>query len=201
MSCRITETGVALFAAFLASLLMVPGASAASFHSDAEATLLVAGQVEEHEQGFDLGVIVCEVVHFTGEQLEQTTEELVLSPLYTRCEFSGLWELTINLNGCDYVYTASSETEGSRAIAGCGTNKYIQFGSLSTCRVRIPEQSGNGAVHYQNVGNSIEFNTELVNIEYTEAGIFCAGTGGVNGTYYGISEMYGNEEAAKLWVG
>ena len=193
--------GLALVAVLAMGAIAASAASAGSFTSDAAVTNIVAGQVGEHEFVTNTGVVVCEVAHFTGEQEGETTATVTSSPLYTECEFQGLFSITVSVNGCDYVFHASSATEGTTDIAGCNESvPYIQVGSLATCRVRVQQQNGIGPISYTEVGNNVEINSEAEGISYSESGLFCAGGAVNNGKYFGLSVAEGNEGSANLGV-
>lgn len=201
MMRNLKALGLALVAVFAMSALASSTASA-TFHSSLENTSLSGEQTETHEFTVNTGVVVCGVAKFSGFQEKTTAETVSIVPEYKECEFQELFEVTVNVNGCDYVFHASSETEGTVDIATCGANKYIQVGSVFTCRVRVPEQEGKGPISYATEGKGQKVTAAVTNLTYEETGLFCSGEGGENGEYSGPSVVTGKsgEEEAVLTV-
>lgn len=199
--------GVAvLSAALFASLAMgvsVSAASGAQFNSETSNTTFAAGQASKHKMSFNFMSLICTDVTFMGFQEGKTSASLSLAPTYGGCEFEEMFEMTVKTNGCDYVFHADSTTQGTMDIATCGATKYIQLGSLATCRVRIPEQSGLGPIQYQQSGNKVLTTLAISGLKYEESGLFCAGSGSyANGSYSGSSLVtgYSSGMEVKFWV-
>jgi hypothetical protein len=196
--------GLALVAVFAMSAVAASASSAAQFHSEGANTTFSGGQTTQHRFGTTTGTVICSTASFSGEAANATEESLTITPVYSGCEFEELFEVTVNTNGCKYTFHASSATNGTVDIKGCGTNKYIQVGSTLTCRVRVPEQNGISAVMYTNEGSGanrkVLVTAEVTNLRYEESGLFCAnsGTSMENGTYTGSTLVSGNQGG--VWV-
>lgn len=198
---NIKVLGLALVAVLAMSAVAASAASAGNFTSSAEVTSLVAGQTVTHEFVTNTGVVVCEEAHFTGEQSGTTVETVTVAPEYNGCEFQELFTVSVSENGCEYVFHASSATEGTVDIAGCNESvPYIQVGNLLTCRVRVQEQNGRGPVEYEDLGNNVAVLSKVEGLVYSESGAACKGGAVNNGTYNGSSEVKGNGGAANLGV-
>ena len=215
---NIKVLGLALVAVLAMSALAASVASASveatEFTSTAAETALVAGQVGVHEFVTNTGVVVCEVAHFTGEGKSKAEPTQTIAPAYSECEFEGLFNVTVSVNGCKYKFNVNQVVEGesvvnkgSVAITGCNESvPYIQVGSLATCRVRVGEQTV-GSSTFEVVGSNLKVTAETTGIEYTDSGLFCVEEDEEgnplpvnNGTYNGISVAVGNGEAASLSV-
>jgi hypothetical protein len=81
---------------------------------------------------------------------------------------------------------------------------YIQVGTTATCRVRLPEQTGDAKVRYENEGSGssrrIEVSFEINNLIYSESGLFCKASGSsmVDGIYTGSTVVSGDKGGA--WI-
>lgn len=206
---KIKALGLALVAVLAIGALGASGASATEFHSSAEVTEFSGTQEGVHDIVVNTGVIECEEEHFTGEvvgeEVEKDTfamEALVLHPEYTECEFRELFEVEIVSHECDFVFHASSSSEGSMDIDNCyAAEPYIQIGSLTTCRVRIEEQEALALIDYAVLVEVFLIITfEIEEMTYSESGLFCTGGSVDNGTYDGNVWMIGKGEGKTAYL-
>ena len=97
--------------------------------------------------------------------------------------------------------TPISAEEAYFGIANCGSNKYIQIGSLATCRVRMNEQVVLPLIIFAAVGWSLLIGYVLNDVINHEAsGLFCASSGGEDGSLLGSTLLVGNGGAAEIWL-
>lgn len=202
---------IALAALFAIGAIASSAASAISFHSTAEESTLTGESVEVNGFVVDTGVVLCQSAQLTGTQEGEEAEVMVLHPTYEECEMEGLFEVSVNTNECDYVFTPTNYNEAEEGydvtldIVNCGANPYIQIGSTINCRVRIGEQESLfGAIFKAFVKFVVKVVKAIVHaidtIEYTEEGLFCAGAGGNNGTFTGSDDIVANGEEDELWI-
>jgi hypothetical protein len=114
--------GIALVATFVMSGAIAAAASAALFHSEGTGTTLSGGQTTQHRLGTTTGTVICSTITFTGTMANPTEETITLAPIYTGCEFEGLFEVAIATNSCKFEFSASSATEGGFDIVGCSAS-------------------------------------------------------------------------------
>jgi hypothetical protein len=123
---------------------------------------------------------------------------LKLTPTYSGCVLIGQL-VTVNMNGCQYIITATAATAGITVIS-CPAGKEIELeAKTSKCKIFIPAQTPiNNAVDFAageaegkkdvlltaTVGTEIPVKGTKSGIRYTTTGGFC-GEGGENGSIRG----------------
>lgn len=153
------------------------------FHLGEESAAIEGEITEPLEVVTETGVMICEAGGLTGESASSTPESLVLLPSFEECEFEELFEVAFAVNGCVLVLNTDGSTVGSMDIVCPGSTVFMQFGSLLTCRVRIPPQSDLTPITYHNGISVVVVAVEVANLTHEEAGLFCSGVGGAGGLF------------------
>jgi hypothetical protein len=130
--------------------------------------------------------------HFQGGSLNLISSSLTLTPTYTNCKAFGFVEMTINMNGCDYLFkepTGSVHSYTAKVDIVCPAGKTIEI-QASTCRVTVGPQSLGAGAKFTNdtAAKDLLFKVDLAGISYTvlQDGFLCAfnGTGAKSGGTY-----------------
>jgi hypothetical protein len=129
---------VTAFAALSAQAAQaVPQFTAAKYPATIDAT---ATGIEE-KFVTEAGAVECETSHFHGE-LTAASSTLTVRPTYTSCKAFGFLGITINTEGCHYVFHATEKvaTDNYRAhvIISCPAGQSIKI-TFSTCSAEVKD--------------------------------------------------------------
>jgi hypothetical protein len=191
-------------------VVIVPGAagaSAAEFHSEVAHTFVSAEMTAQILFRSPAGGIGCKFTGGTGTLTAQNTPEMTFTPKFKEnCSFANKMgiagEATVNLNGCDYVFTA----EGKPMHIECPLGKAITFSAGGLCTITIGSQTAE-KVTYSNSGEKtardIFAKATLTKVTSTATGLFCSATGTTNtGEYETSLTLLGGKEGggnAGIW--
>lgn len=175
MTRKLKSVGIAMVAILAMSAVVVAAAQAATFTST-KAGAISSEQTTKHEIKTKAGTIKCSSVTFSGvAALSSSTQ--TLTPTYSGCLLGGVLEVTVTMNGCDYLMNAS----GTIQIA-CPAGKSIQFDLKEVnCTIHLYSQVL-GSASYSNFGGhrTVTYNTSIAHYELTGT---LAGCGVPPGTY------------------
>jgi len=156
-------------------------AVAAEFHAGA-APITLTGTPTNHRLAFNAGAMTCTTITLTGEMPVVTTKQITLKPDFKQCTVFGFPNVTVDVNECDFLFTATGEMH-----IICPANKAIEL-TAPFCTVKIKAQNGlNATAIASNAGKTdFKFTTNIGGIAYDECG-----TPRVNGTYTGSTTVTG----------
>ena len=193
-----------LMSAFIAA---ASSASAAEFHSEAEKTTFTG--VSEAATVIDWAgaTISCPSATYEGTGTTKTSPTLTTTANYNpggaKCTFL-IFGVTLNMNGCDYVFHANGEVD----VAGGEACHGITFEGAG-CKLIIPAQTGLNGVTYTNVGSGatreITVTPSITGIKYTATGL-CPKTGTftdgsiTSGPFLLKGEVTGTTTQVGIWV-
>ncbi|HWM64565.1 MAG TPA: hypothetical protein VNP96_11330 [Solirubrobacterales bacterium] len=178
--------GLSLVAAFTMSAAVASPAHAqfAGFEAGGYPATITGAQIGLDEFSTKAGSASCTHATYHGE-ISGPSSSLTLSPTYSGCKAFGLFNATIDMNGCDYVVRAGG-TWGLDDFIGtmdifCEFGKSIAI-TTSVCRVTIPAQNNLFNVTYRNTAFSPDDVDMAINVdfelEYTvDSGCFTASPG------------------------
>jgi hypothetical protein len=186
----------------VAALWAVPPASAHSFHSETELTVVLGEQIGAHvfESPGNENKFNCPVAQFQGTKAGYTTSQLAFDVNYQKCTLSGTVASPVTMNGCRYVLHGETDAnEHGRFEIACETGKFIQIDAGTLCTVTIVPQTVQG-VHYVNEGTGTERDLRISltasGLWYEKKGFFCGSVLGngkdlqITGTF----TAWGNED-------
>lgn len=185
--------GLAVVAVLAMSAVVAASASAA-FNAENEGTTLLSGsQTNTHEFTVNTGTVTCTTATFAGSQSGKTSSTLSITPTYEGCTNSLLGSMSVNMNGCTYLFHTEATTgepiNGKVDVVCSGTNEIEvkRTSGVQVCTVKVPAQTGLGAVKYTNKSGSVEVEAEVTGLHYSQSGALCLGGTGsfTNGTYKG----------------
>lgn len=191
--------------AALASAAMAEGEQ---FHSESSTTYFTGENdtgraTTKGPQTFSVtgNTVSCEMVLFRGESNAKTVNSLTLQAEYEECGSAFPPSTEFKMNGCDYVFDASTTTTTGKVHIVCPEGKKIEVISTG-CTLEIGTQTPEGGVTYVNETpaggkNHITFEIALTGIVATKkaGGTFCFLISG-KGTYSGNVTMRGYANAA-----
>ncbi len=173
---------ILMLAAMAVGALSAVGASsaqAAEFHCSVKpcvATLKPDGTGKTSHHQFDVNLpkqvlpITCNEIQGEATAANQTEKELTFTNIqYKPCQFLGDPSATVNMNGCDYLFTA----EGKVQIK-CPEGKQITFEALG-CVVHVNSQGPLGGITYHNLPE--EKSQNEVTVSAAVKGIIAVATG------------------------
>jgi len=202
MTRNLKAAGLALAAAFVISAVAASAATAQTYGftgSEVEGTSIQRSHDEEAEDRWwwPFGTWKCNThlfEHHTTSYSETTTSRATSS--YGDCSGSGL-AVTVNTEGCEYVFHVTSESAASMDIA-CEEGKQIELTTLA-CTVKVGSQEGLGSIGLENVGGGSEeeiaMTFELAGIAYTYSGFLCGSGSGEDAEYTGEARTHATNEA------
>jgi hypothetical protein len=211
MEHRLRALGVSAVAALALSAASASVASAGIFHFSAESTVLtgeaLGTQVLETTANQEFR---CEKVSIEkGTVVGKTVEKITFKPKYEGC-IGELFEeavvaANVELTECAYEATSGTdENEHAKLRIECpNENEHIHFKytALKLICVDIPAQEVTG-LHYQNTGQTTEFEQRTLDIDATAEGLVTTTKGACkfpeesevhnNGTFNGAFNLKGH---------
>ena len=188
--------GIAAIAAMaLTAVIGASSASAFTLFTSPEATpITVTGtQTETAKFTTSAGTISCTSGNFNGSGVASSaTQETSIS--YGGCTFLGVFGVTVNPNGCTYVFKAAGTAD-----VKCPEGKSITFSAVG-CTVTVGAQTGLTSITYANAGagatREVTVSPNVNNIKY-HTGTGCPGgtVNGTTGTYTGGKASVTGENA------
>jgi hypothetical protein len=188
--------GLSLVAVLALTSVAASAAQAAEAHFTAQTgTTKITGLSAEFNQKFTTtaGSVEC-TGHFEAVNPPETSKELTVKAKYTPCRaFFGSTPI-IEMNSCDYVFTAgtygpTAGTSTGTAHITCGVAGDSIVVNAPGCVIKIGAQTGLTSIHYQTVTvNGISHVTvtpNVTNIKYSHSGFLCGTGSGTTGTYSG----------------
>jgi len=174
MTRNFKALGLALVAVFAMSAMAASGASASSF---------TAAEYPVHIQGADTSegsskftsiapTITCNTATYTNTDpltIEspyfepEASESLTISPTYENCK-SGSREVTVTMNGCDYVFTTQAEGQALTSDLVCPAGKTVTIEIYNSgahidsnlwCNIHIGGQSNLEGLTADTSGNNV----------------------------------------------
>jgi hypothetical protein len=193
MTRKFKTLGVALFAVLALTAVMASAASAANYTAGAYPTT-GTGESALGNDTFttEAGKVECKS-HFSST-LAASSSTLTVTPKYTSCRAFGFLEATVNMNGCDYLFTTPTtpvaDVSSANVDVNCSPagNKIII--TAATCKVEIGAQTPTGSVAITNdtAAGDVTVKANVTGIAYTVVtdGFGCpfAGTGAKTGATY-----------------
>jgi hypothetical protein len=163
--------GLAVMAIFALTAVASSAAQAIEFHSEIENTTVTAKTETGSNSVFDAAgaSISCASATFTGTQAAKTSATLTVTPAYSSCTFLGILNVPVNMNGCQYTFSANGEV----AVTGASCTA-ITF-EATGCKVEVGKQSGLKEVTYTNLGagttREVTVTPHVTGITYTSSGL------------------------------
>lgn len=166
MSNKFKAFGFCLIAAVAMSVAAVMSASAETgghFISEVAHTELKGAQVETNKLNDPtLGAVQCKQATFSGTVNSTTTTQITIIPTYHECS-NGERGVTVDMNGCDYVFTIRGQAPAERdntVHLTCPVGKQVEvtvFTNSSkttlSCTETIRAQTPTGGVVYTTGGS------------------------------------------------
>jgi len=129
---------LALAAVFALSAISVSAASAtpAEFTSESGTTTLHGSQITQNVLTTTGGNVKCNTATFkTTTPVGTTALDVTVKPTYSSCTAIGQTS-TINMNGCEYTITPTSQTTGTFSFVNCAGNISVTSGDpVVSCTV------------------------------------------------------------------
>ncbi|HEX3359952.1 MAG TPA: hypothetical protein VHS74_03070 [Solirubrobacterales bacterium] len=205
MKRKLKVLGLAAFAVFALSAVIASAAQAATFTTtDGNYPVTLSGNqitgevttktLTKHEFTVDGGTTTCTTASFAGTSGGAASSTQRLVPTYSGCKLFGLFNATVNMHKCGYLFHLSSATAATVDINECeGTEIEISSG-VTACVVTVPEQAGLGGITLANENSgtttAIVATIDVTGITYKENASCPSGTNpGTNGTYKGVATI------------
>jgi hypothetical protein len=208
---------LAVVVAFALTAVVASAASAASFHAEKSPVTITGSRAAAHPIKTDPGTIDCNTVTFHGERTAITTTQQTMTATYSNCTLATIFgniAVTVNFNGCHYLFTANREVHTN---CPAGANVVI---SGPGCTVTIPPQTIEHGVEYTNQGagttrdntvhwtihnnggNRTDGTPGLNNgLDYSYSGFTCgSGSGTTNGTITGPITWTGSNTEGHIGI-
>ena len=191
--------GLALVAVFAMSALAATGASAASFNSEANTTI-VTGDDDNSTHTFAAGGVAVECTEstFTGTQSGTASATLSVRPIYNGCTFLGE-PATVHTTGCTYEFSAVTNATGHLpAKIECTGSNMIKV-TTSACSLTFNTTDTDRGVTATNLGSGKTADVTIhatADAEFTKSGPLCFLVVGNKGTYTGTSTLKGYTDTA-----
>lgn len=193
--------GLTLVAALALGAMGASAASAQNYHftSSQEHTTLTGKQVGTDVFTVDAGKTSCEEANYSGTQSGTTALEITLVPSYSQCKVEPIGSAVIDMNSCDYVFTAKTKpnVEVHIVCANAGDKIQVTASALGTlkCTVDIAPQTLTGVTVEAVAGGDITGKVNISGISYQQtsgSGLgACAAKTNTNGTYVGHATIDG----------
>jgi hypothetical protein len=189
--------GLVLAAVLAIGGLSASNASAASFHSEVEHTIIDGEQSPGTNDlmRFNAGTWTCNSITYTGTTTTATNTSLTVTPTWKECTAFGFVNITIDVNGCTYVFNAG----GSFQISCPGNPITV---TAFNCHIKIGSQTFPSGITYDNAGTGtgrdMSFTINFSGLTYTqESKSFPGCSNGTfnNGTYEGNATVTGTDTA------
>jgi hypothetical protein len=167
--------GLAAVAAMaLAASLGAGSASATTFTAESFPVNIAGTQTTSSSFTTNAGTITCAQAHFTGTQAAASATSQTVEVSYTECKFLGIFNVTVNMAGCDYKLFSA----GTVNIECKKVGELITFEAVG-CKVSVGAQNGLSAIAYKTIGTTT---TREITVEPNVTGIsYHTGTGCPNG--------------------
>ena len=211
MRRNLKALGLALAAVFAMSAVSASAASATThdFHSHGNTVTAEAENTQVFTTESSELTLVCEELTATGMVAEGESEEVEVHPVYNNeenaCENSLIGSMTVETEGCDYVFTGETDANGHAEVhVVCEAGHEINIVS-SGCTLHIPEQTVTG-IHYNNQNENtnekdITVEATVTGIHYTSSGFLCGFAGipseGNDGVEEGNSTVKGYSDTTE----
>lgn len=204
MNRKSKVAGLATIAA-LALSIGLPAAAPAQFESEVSSPTLTVSK--STSQTFKLSatseiVFTCQAVVYDDAEFPGVkTTTLTVSPTYANCLNILGQAVSIDMNGCDYVFhLADDETEGSTDIE-CPTSTGMLLTVGTLCTYEFDSQTGLETVDARNLGTSstreVELDGQLAGITSTRTtndSPFICPPASSSGVYSGSTTLTGSTE-------
>ncbi len=176
-------------------------ASAASFHSEKETTILTGTSVGNHVFSSGSLAVTCTHATFkgtskgTGSAGNFTTSTLTLHPTYEGCSdnvFGGTD--TVDTTGCNYVFNATTNGTGHLPSNIECTAGYSIKVTAPGCTLSFGEQNTTGGVKNTNESSGTTRDSKTVatvTATFTKSGELCFLVSGTSGLYSGTTTLKG----------
>lgn len=140
----------------------------------------------------DVGTVSCDEASFEGPQ-SSAAASVPLAGAFAGCYLTGTGlTVTVNPNGCQYVFEASSSSAGGLRLQ-CPSGQAMTV-SGPGCTITVPAQQL-GSLAYQNQGSAyhrkIEASLSGKGISYSTKGFMCGTAAKVNGSSKGVVTLRG----------
>jgi hypothetical protein len=200
-----------LVSSFIVGAFGASAASAGSFKAESYPARITGAQTTQVVFTGVVGTWKCGGLAMQGELKEESTT-LNLTPIYSECSWAGI-AATINMEGCTYEYVAGNTVEGKETKIQatmnirCPAGKEAKLTLTGGCTLRIPEQTGLGAVTAETTvtpPSVVDLQLNITGETYrVENGTFCPNSPAngtyTNGTLSGVERLLAeNAEANQL---
>jgi len=201
MTRKLKALGLAFVAVLAFGALSATAASAASFHSEVEHTIIDGAQPVAEDDVFTVnaGTVKCTSATYTGTQSTATNETVTVTPSYSGCTAFGFVNAPIDVNGCTYTFNAANDD----LIITCPEGKTITVTAFN-CHVDVGSQTIGTGISYHNGGSGktrdVTATANLSGLTYTQTSkTFPGCTNGTftNGTYKGSGTVTGTNTAGE----
>jgi hypothetical protein len=217
MNYKLKVLGLALVAAFAMCAVVASAASATAwqFHSNTDNPTLTGEQQGVDVVSYDSGTYRCSSVTYTGSAAGTTNSTIEVAPAYSGCKFAFIINITIDPNGCKYLFHAETKDangnfEGSTDIK-CSGGNVIEI-TAPGCDITVPEQTGLMKVTFTNLGSGhtqeitvdVNISNTITYIEHQTTGNTCENNGTphtTNGSLTGNILFTGENAAATEHIG
>ena len=187
--------GLALVAVFAFSAIAATGASAATFNSEVEPTILTGSNAGEGNHVFKASgaEVVCTGAEFKGTAAKKAESTLRVHPTYTGCTFLSE-TATVDTSGCDYVFSATTNAGGHLPVSIACTGSSVIKVTTSACTLSFGTQNTTGGVKSTNLGSGSSRDSTVdatVTATFSKSGPLCFLISGTTGSYAGNTTVRG----------
>jgi len=215
MSRNLKALGLALVACFAVSAVVASAASAEAYSFKAETvpTTLTGNQHAGNDVfTTDTGTVSCNIATYEGTQTVTPTNSVTVTPSYGECKAFGLFNVPIDVNGCQYQFTVGTKVSGNfegTVDVVCPSGKQIEV-TAPGCTVTVKSQNNLGKVTYTNIGSGatreVTVDVGITGLAYEEHrplfGICANNTSPqTDGTYVGAGLVTGENPETKAHHG
>lgn len=193
MTRTLKALGLTLMAVCALGAITAAGASAATFNSGAEKTIVTGSSESNHvftASGFS---VECTTAEFKGTQVGTAVSTLTVHPTYTGCT-SSLGNAPVDTTGCDYVFNATTNGTGHLPAAiSCTASSVIKV-TAPGCTLSFGTQNPTGGVVATNLGSGSTADVTVdatVTATFSKSGFGCFVISGTTGSYSGPTTLKG----------
>lgn len=194
---KLKVIGLAFVAVLAMSAVAAPASQAAPEFTCSPYPCTATGSSAKGAEEFttEAGTVKCNS-HFLvekvgGGDLTGPSQKVTVTPTYTNCEAFGFLSATVNVEECDYVFTATEKLGPDHYVHHvdivCPTGQSIKI-TAGTCKAEVKGQTGVTDVTTLNTkeGVTVEPTAEVA-LVVTQDGFGCPflGTGNKTGNYHG----------------
>ena len=201
--------GLGLVAAFAMSAVLASAASA-EFSSGSTPVTLTTTNVQTQKFQVKEGGTTVECTTLTLDNSTQTTSPsttVTVEPTYGSCKELFGQKVTVDTNGCDYVFHSNKSSTTGTTDVECPSSTGIQITVGSLCTYEIDTQTGLSSVSFTNNGSSTTGEVGIVpnvksisSTRTTNDFPFLCPTGSSEGTYTGTSSVTGENSGNHVGV-